>query len=73
MIDVWKLTVDDLDGSELSELQAQIRALDAERNAFMREHRRDARAVLENNKMIRAKQEEIRKQIDYLFSLKLEA
>lgn len=73
MIDVWKLTVDDLDGSELSELQAQIRALDAERNAFMREHRRDARAVVEKNKEIKAKQEEIRKQIDYLFSLKLEA
>lgn len=73
MIDVWKLTVDDLDGSELSELQAQIRALDAERNAFMREHRRDARAVVEKNKEIKAKQEEIRKAIDYLFSLKMEA
>lgn len=73
MIDVRSLKAEDLDGSELSELQAQIRALNAERIAFMREHRNDARAVVENNKLIKAKEAAINEQIAYLFSLKMEA
>lgn len=73
MIDVRSLKAEDLDGSELSELQAQIRALNAERINFMREHRNDARAVVENNKLIKAKEAAINEQIAYLFSLKMEA